>query len=120
MEDVLQQLKSFLWQFGIVAVVAGVLLIVLRKVLQRRRKANRARRQQQGDAATAVSENGDESIPVVAPRGTQRTWMVSGVEKDSGEDATWFIEAESRANAKVKAELKGMIVTAVVRAPEQS
>ena len=31
--------------------------------------------------------------------------------RDTGEDAKLIVEAESKANAKVKAELKGLIVT---------
>ena len=37
----------------------------------------------------------------------------SGVRRDSRQDVVWYCEAHSPANAQVKAELEGIIVTAV-------
>lgn len=44
------------------------------------------------------------------------TFVVTGVDKESGLDVTEYIPAVSSANAKVKAELKGVVVTGVRRA----
>lgn len=117
MDEILTQLKPLLWQIGLVAIVIGVALIALRQVRQwqwerRERGGKWENVEPQGEAGE------DGTIPLAHARTGMRKWKVSGVEKASGEDATWFIEAESRANAKVKAELKGMIVTAVERAVE--
>lgn len=43
-------------------------------------------------------------------------FKVSGVRKDTRQDVTWFCEADSPENAKVKAELEGIIVTGIERA----
>lgn len=44
------------------------------------------------------------------------TFLVIGVDRESGLDVRDYIKAESPANAKVKAELKGVVVTEVQRA----
>lgn len=43
-------------------------------------------------------------------------FKVSGVRKDTRQDVTWCCEADSVENAKVKAELEGIIVTGIERA----
>lgn len=43
-------------------------------------------------------------------------YRVDGVDKESGFDTTVYVDGQSAANAKVKAELQGVIVTAVIRA----
>lgn len=40
-------------------------------------------------------------------------FRVSGVDRESRLDTTWYCDADSEANAKVKAELEGIIVTSV-------
>jgi tellurium resistance protein TerD len=42
-----------------------------------------------------------------------RAFRISGVDKSTGNDTQLTIEAQSEANARVKAELKGMIVTSI-------
>ncbi len=46
-------------------------------------------------------------------------FRVSGVDKESGFDTSMVIDAESEANAKVKAELKGIVVTSVAKFPSE-
>jgi hypothetical protein len=115
MEETLSQLKTALWTGGFVAIAIGVVVILSRYLLQRYYWGRGSVRSSQiGRAERGQPEEQDDAIPL-APRSSVRKWKVSGVEKSSGNDATWYIEAESRANAKVKAELKGMVVTAVER-----
>lgn len=40
-------------------------------------------------------------------------YKVTGVDRESGLDTTWYCQADSPANAHVKAELQGIIVTNV-------
>lgn len=53
-------------------------------------------------------------VEPVAPAGPGR-FKVSGVERATKKDTVWYCEADSAANAQVKAELEGIIVTAVER-----
>ena len=55
--------------------------------------------------------------PVGPPSGPGK-FKVAGVRRDSRQDVVWFCEADSPANAQVKAELEGIIVTAVERQAE--
>jgi hypothetical protein len=41
-------------------------------------------------------------------------YRVEGVDKESGMDTTWHTHASSAANAKVKGELQGIVVTSVI------
>jgi hypothetical protein len=50
----------------------------------------------------------------VQPLGPGR-FKVTGVHKDTRQDMTWYCEADSAENAKVKAELEGIIVTRIER-----
>ena len=50
----------------------------------------------------------------VQPLGPGR-FKVTGVHKDTRQDTTWYCDADSAENAKVKAELEGIIVTRVER-----
>lgn len=50
----------------------------------------------------------------VQPLGPGR-FKVIGVHKDTRQDMTWYCEADSAENAKVKAELEGIIVTDIER-----
>ena len=43
-------------------------------------------------------------------------FKISGVDKNTRADTTWFCEADSPDNAKIKAELEGIIVARVERA----
>lgn len=42
-------------------------------------------------------------------------FRIDGVDRESGMDTTWRCNADSQANARVKAELQGIVVTAVHR-----
>jgi hypothetical protein len=53
-------------------------------------------------------------IPVAPPVGPGR-FKVSGVERATRKASVWYCEADSEANARVKAELEGIVVTAVER-----
>ncbi len=117
MDDILPQLKSLLMKLGLAAVAVGTLLILFRYVRQwYYQKHDRRNPPQIAQPSPDDPDEQDDTIPLANLRTSVRKWKVSGVEKVTGNDATWFIDAESRANAKVKAELKGMIVTAVERA----
>jgi hypothetical protein len=54
------------------------------------------------------------ALPVVIDDGPG-TFEVSGVDKESGMDVTEYVTASSPANARVKAELKGVVVTKLQR-----
>ena len=56
-------------------------------------------------------------FPVGPPSGPGK-FKVAGVRRDSRQDVVWYCEADSPANAQVKAELEGIIVTAVERQAE--
>ena len=47
-------------------------------------------------------------------------YIVKGVDKDSGFDTELVVNAESPANAKVKAELQGLVVTMIDGKPVDS
>ena len=51
---------------------------------------------------------------VATPDGPGR-YKIEGVVKSTGGDIKTYVDAASRANAKVKAELKGIVVTAIER-----
>lgn len=123
MDDILSQLKPLLLKIGLAAVALGILLILFRHLRQWHCPMHdRGIRRRIDDILAADAQEQQEqegAIPLASPRSTVRKWKVSGVEKANGNDATWFVDAESRANAKVKAELKGMIVTAVERAAQE-
>jgi hypothetical protein len=55
------------------------------------------------------------AFPVVPIAGGPGRFRVIGVDRESRMDTTWHCQAESEANARVKAELEGIIVTAVER-----
>lgn len=42
-------------------------------------------------------------------------FKISGVRKDTRQDVTWFCVADSPENARIKAELEGIIVSAIER-----
>jgi len=50
------------------------------------------------------------------PIGGNGRYCVIGVDRASGMDTTWYTAAASAANAKVKGELQGIVVTQVTRA----
>src|SRR3954469_17226929 len=54
------------------------------------------------------------AFPVIEPDGPG-TYRVAGVDKATRADRTMMVEAESPANAQVKAELDGIVVTAVTK-----
>ncbi len=120
MDDIVAQLKPLLLKIGAASLAVAALSLLFRHLRQRYdRKHELRKRPQVGEMPAGEADAQDGTIPLANLRSSVRTWKVSGVEKASGNDATWFIDAESRANAKVKAELKGMIVTAVVREAEE-
>lgn len=118
MEDFIARLKPLLLNIGLAAVGIGVFLLLCRYGMQWYYSLHDRRhpRPVAPPPAESTGDSDDGTIPL-ATRSSLRKWKVSGVEKSTGNDATWLIDAESRANAKVKAELKGMIVTAVELAP---
>jgi hypothetical protein len=56
-------------------------------------------------------------FPIGPPSGPGK-FKVSGVNRDSRQDVVWYCDADSPANAQVKAELEGIIVTAIERQAE--
>lgn len=55
--------------------------------------------------------------PVAPPPPASSRYQCDGVDRETQMDATEYVEAQSPANAKVKAELRGMIVTKVTPLP---
>jgi hypothetical protein len=57
------------------------------------------------------------AFPVVAEEVSDRPgkFRISGVDKQTGMDVTDHVTADSAANAKVKAELRGIVVTRIER-----
>lgn len=54
------------------------------------------------------------AFPVIPDDGPGR-FVVAGVDKESGMDVIEHVEAASKENARVKVELKGVVVTSVTR-----
>lgn len=54
-------------------------------------------------------------FPVLPPTDGPGRFRVAGVNRDTRQDVVWSCDADSAANAKVKAELQGIIVTDVRR-----
>lgn len=44
------------------------------------------------------------------------TYRITGVDRETRMDTEWYVEAQSEANAKAKAELEGIIITRIERA----
>ncbi len=65
------------------------------------------------------SDAAARGLPVDLPADKPGKFRVSGVDRESGLDAVLYIDAESAPNARVKAELRGMIVTQVESAAEE-
>lgn len=55
-------------------------------------------------------------IPTAEPDGPG-SYLVKGVDRNSREDRQLTVTADSRANAQVKAELEGIVVTAITKTP---
>jgi hypothetical protein len=53
--------------------------------------------------------------PATSPDNGEGMYCVVGVDKESGMDTTWHVHAVSAANAKVKGELQGIIITQVTK-----
>ena len=53
--------------------------------------------------------------PSAAPFDGEGRFRVVGVDRKTGMDTTWYTHAASAANAKVKGELQGIVVTQVTR-----
>ena len=53
------------------------------------------------------------AFPVIALQDGPGNYKVRGVDKESRADVERFVQADSRANAQVKAELDGVVVTSV-------
>lgn len=68
------------------------------------------------ESATAAAPH---AIPVDFPADKPGKFKVTGVDRNSGLDEVLYIDAESGSNAKVKAELRGMIVTHVESAEDE-
>ena len=83
----------------LLAVPAAVVLVLLRA----------SRRREQVGSAFPV-------IPAGAEADGPGTYRVAGVDKVTRADREITVDAASRANAQVKAELEGLIVTSVRRA----
>ena len=58
---------------------------------------------------------GPMGFPVLPPTDGPGRFRVAGVRRDTREDAVFTCEADSAANARVKAELDGIVVTDVKR-----
>jgi hypothetical protein len=55
------------------------------------------------------------AFPVVSLEDGAGQYRLSGVLRESEEEVAWLIDAESRANAIAKAEIRGMVVTQVAK-----
>jgi hypothetical protein len=72
--------------------------------------------QQHHPPQTTLPPIAGHAFPVQAIEDGPGKFRVVGVDRDSGMDVTDHIDAASAANAKVKAELRGIVVTRVERA----
>jgi hypothetical protein len=63
----------------------------------------------------AKSMNFDPELVPAAVESVPGLYVVSGVDRDSKMDTVWRVQADSEANARVKAELEGIVVTGVER-----
>jgi hypothetical protein len=95
-----QAMKDLLAFIGIICLIVGVVFWVIRHAVSQ-----------------AIRDNKKTAPPVVgreSPDGPGH-YKIIGVDKESKLDTTWYVNAESRDNAKVKAELEGIVVTSVIR-----
>jgi hypothetical protein len=60
-----------------------------------------------------------QGFPIAMPAGPGR-FKVSGVKRDTRQDVVWHCDADGPANAQVKAESEGIIVTRIERETEQA
>jgi hypothetical protein len=86
----------------LLAVIIAVYVIVHQPPPKRERKS-RARRQPPGDAQPSIN-------PEYCGPGK---YKICGVDRESQMDTVWYCTAQSRDNAKTKAELEGIAVTQV-------
>ena len=70
-------------------------------------------------APEATAAAAPHAIPVDFPADKPGKFKIIGVDRNSGLDEVLYIDAESGSNAKVKAELRGMIVTHVESAEDE-
>ena len=82
------------------------------------------RKEERGPAGFGFPVIGDfqpNARPAIAiPNDGPGRYRIIGVIAASGADTKMYIEAETLANAKVKAELKGVIVTDIEKSPERA
>ena len=76
----------------------------------------------QQKAYTVVAQLASPAVPAASPETDdgEGEYEIIGVDKESKYDTVWKIHAMNRANAKVKAELEGIIVTSVTREANES
>jgi hypothetical protein len=98
----------FLVAVGLVVAVMIVVGIISAGVARGVRQAQ----SQSGGNEVRPSPGG---FPVVAEEDGPGTFRVTGVDRTSSVDVTDHIAAESAANARVKAELRGIVVTKIDR-----
>lgn len=84
------------------------------------RSLRRWRRGETGGGPRGPQRGFAVGVPVVPiDAGGPGRFRIEGVVRTTGADIKLHVEAESIANAKVKAELKGIVVTAIDREPER-
>jgi hypothetical protein len=99
--------------FGLIAAVAFVVWVISLGVSRGMKSASEPQvREREFTPPTA-----DHAFPVIveAMRDGPGKFRVLGVDRSSGLDVTDHITADSAANAKVKAELRGIVVTRIDR-----
>jgi hypothetical protein len=98
----------FILGLVVILVVAGVIWIISAGVARGVRSANPPH-------ANAEPHSPPGGFPVVAEADGPGTFRVTGVDRQTTLDVTDHIPADSAANARVKAELRGIVVTRIDR-----
>jgi hypothetical protein len=94
--------------FAAVVAVVGLITFAIRAILKRQ--------QESLDGLHVVLA--EMPAPPVRSRNGKKNKMppsfkITGIDRDTRMDTTWHVKAESEANARVKAELEGIIVTEI-------
>jgi RNA polymerase subunit RPABC4/transcription elongation factor Spt4 len=106
------------WGFGVFAILGLVVGAVIGKINGRKVKEKILRELRQAPPVAMYAQPVQpmpSSVQPTSPTPLPGTYVIMGVDKATGRDVAYQIQAASPENAKVKAELAGVVVTAVRR-----
>jgi hypothetical protein len=107
-----EELTAFLFVLVVLASICAWLYYVVRVALRHHRATHRPKVKESPTAFPVVAD----PVPAlpISNDGPGR-YRIVGVVAATGTDTKMFVEAETLANAKVKAELRGVVVTEIAK-----